>query len=57
MEILKLLGDNWQIVLIIFYVAEKVVKLTPSKKDDILVDIVIKGLGRLIASKKESNLP
>ena len=31
---------NWQYVLVGFYVAEKVVKLTPTKYDDILFDVV-----------------
>ena len=31
---------NWQYVLVGFYIAEKVVKLTPTKYDDILFDVV-----------------
>lgn len=30
--------DNWQWILLIFYVAEKIVKVTPAVWDDILVD-------------------
>ncbi len=31
-------SDNWQWVLLFFYVAEKIVKVTPAVWDDILVD-------------------
>ena len=33
---------NWQWVLLAFYVLEKVIKLSPSKKDDVIFDIVLK---------------
>ena len=33
---------NWEYVLLGFYVLEKVVKLSPSKKDDIIFDGIIK---------------
>ena len=36
--------ENWEIMLAVFYLAEKVVKLSPSKKDDILVDMVWNGI-------------
>ncbi len=36
------LANNWPVALAIFYIAEKAVKLSPTKADDILVDIVIK---------------
>lgn len=39
---------NWQYCLAAFYVAEKIVKLTPTKYDDILLDIIIGGLKKLI---------
>ena len=41
--------ENWDICLLIFMIAEKGVKLSPSKKDDILLDFIwngIKGLGK-----------
>ena len=37
----KLLG-NWEWVLLGLYVIEKVVKLSPSKKDDVIFDMVLK---------------
>ena len=38
MELINFLIENWTYILLIFYIAEKVVKLTPFKWDDILVD-------------------
>ena len=34
------LTNNWEYVLLVFMIAEKLVKLSPSKKDDILLDMV-----------------
>ena len=33
---------NWEYVLLAFYVVEKLVKLSPSKKDDVIFDMVLK---------------
>lgn len=44
--------ENWQYVLIAFYVAEKVVKITPTKYDDIAVDVIWSGLTKLIKTRK-----
>ena len=33
---------NWEWVMLGFYTIEKIVKLSPSKKDDILFDTIIK---------------
>ena len=41
---LNFLTTNWEWILLAFYTLEKVVKLSPSKKDDILFDSVIKPL-------------
>jgi len=51
---MNFLMSNWEWVLLAFMVLEKVIKLSPSKKDDILFDSVItplfnmlkKGLGK-----------
>jgi hypothetical protein len=34
--------SNWEWILLAFYVIEKVVKLSPSKKDDVIFDMVLK---------------
>jgi hypothetical protein len=39
---------NWEYFLALFYVAEKIVKLTPTKYDDIVLDIVWGGLKKLV---------
>ena len=38
------LATNWEWVLLGFMVLEKVVKISPSKKDDILLDSIIRPL-------------
>ena len=38
---------NWMYVMVIFYIAEKVVKLTPVKWDDIIVDGIKSVLDKL----------
>ena len=40
--------NNWDIALAIFVVLEKIVKLTPTKYDDILIDMRRGGLKRLV---------
>jgi hypothetical protein len=39
---LQLLTSNWEYVLLALYVLEKVIKLSPSKKDDLIFDMVLK---------------
>ena len=45
------LQANWQYVLIGFYAIEKIVKASPSKYDDILLDVVWGSLKK-VAGKK-----
>ena len=33
---------NWEWILLALYVVEKVVKLSPSKKDDVIFDMILK---------------
>tara|TARA_R100001594_G_scaffold59171_1_gene93109 strand:- start:238 stop:381 length:144 start_codon:yes stop_codon:yes gene_type:complete len=42
------LANNWDIALAVFVVLEKIVKLTPTKYDDILIDMVWGGLKKLV---------
>jgi len=44
---------NWEWVLLGFMVLEKIVKMSPSDKDDILLDVVFQGLTKIV--KKEKN--
>ena len=39
---ISFLTSNWEYVLLCIYVIEKVVKLSPSKKDDVIFDMVLK---------------
>lgn len=48
------LSANWEWVLLAFMVLEKVVKLSPTDKDDILVDVVFQGLAKMVGKGKES---
>ena len=42
---------NWEWVLLALYVVEKAVKLSPSKKDDVIFDMVIKPIVDMIKGK------
>ena len=44
------ISQNWEYILVGFYCLEKVVKLSPTPKDDILLDIVFDGMKKLVAS-------
>jgi hypothetical protein len=44
---IEFLQQNWQYVLVAFYILEKIVKLSPAAWDDILVDGIMAILRRL----------
>ena len=46
------LSTNWEWVLLGFMIAEKIVKMSPSDKDDILLDVVMEGLTKMVKGKK-----
>ena len=46
------LTANWEWVLLAFYVLEKAVKLSPSKKDDIIFDTVLKPMFNMFKLNK-----
>tara|TARA_R100000654_G_scaffold68143_1_gene96935 strand:- start:179 stop:328 length:150 start_codon:yes stop_codon:yes gene_type:complete len=46
------LSNNWEWVLLAFMVLEKAVKMSPSDKDDILLDVLFDGLKKML--KKEN---
>ena len=39
---MQMLLANWEWVLLALYVVEKAIKLSPSKKDDVIFDMIIK---------------
>jgi hypothetical protein len=47
------LAENWQYMLVVFYVAEKIVKITPTKYDDILLDIVVGAIRKMTGMGKK----
>ena len=44
---------NWEYCLIAFMVLEKLVKMSPSKKDDILLDSIITPIFNMLNKKME----
>ena len=48
MEYLTWASENWTLVVAVFWMAEKVVKLTPWPYDDILFDIIWGGIKKAV---------
>jgi hypothetical protein len=48
--VVNFLAEEWEVVLVVFYCLEKIVKLSPTDKDDILLDVVFSGVKKLVAS-------
>ena len=46
------IAANWEYVLVVLYAVEKIVKLTPTKYDDIVFDMLMKPIKEKIAPKK-----
>ena len=46
-------STNWEWCLIGLMIAEKLVKISPSKKDDIILDSIIKPLLNLLKPKED----
>ena len=46
------LAANWEYVLVAFYAIEKIVKLTPTKYDDIVFDMILKPIKEKFAPSK-----
>ena len=44
--------SNWEIVVIIFFVIEKIIRISPTKSDDILLDMILKPLYEKMKPKK-----
>ena len=45
------LTSNWEWILLALYVLEKAVKLSPSKKDDVIFDMVLKPIIEKVKGK------
>jgi len=46
------IATNWEYVLIAIYALEKIVKLTPTKYDDIVFDMILKPIKEKFAPSK-----
>jgi|TARA_R100001129_G_scaffold103554_1_gene70717 hypothetical protein len=46
------IAANWEYVLIVIYALEKIVKLTPTKYDDILFDMLLKPIKEKFSPSK-----
>jgi hypothetical protein len=44
-------ASNWEWILLAMYVVEKIVKLSPSKKDDVVFDMLLKPIMDKIKGK------
>ena len=49
---LSMLTSNWEWFLLALYVLEKAIKLSPSKKDDLVWDMILKPIVDAIKRKK-----
>ena len=49
---MEFLNNNWEWCLIALIIAEKIVKLSPSKNDDIILDSIVKPILNLFKPKK-----
>ena len=45
------LANNWDICLLVFVIIEKAIKASPSKYDDILLDMVWSGIKKSLGKK------
>ena len=52
-QIIELLQANWEWALLAFMIAEKIVKISPSRKDDIILDVVWDGIKQLVGKGKK----
>ena len=48
----EFIAANWEYILVVIYALEKIVKLTPTKYDDIVFDMILKPIKEKFAPKK-----
>ena len=44
---------NWEWVLLGFMILEKIVQMSPSDKDDILLDVVVQGITKMVKGESK----
>ena len=47
---MSFLMSNWEWIMLAMYVIEKVVKLSPTKKDDVVFDMILKPVWNAVKS-------
>lgn len=45
---IEFLTSNWEWILVAYFIAEKIVKVTPTKADDITLDIIWAGIRKVV---------
>ena len=49
----EFIAANWEYILVVIYALEKIVKMTPTKYDDIVFDMILKPIKDKIAPSKK----
>tara|TARA_B100000902_G_scaffold142191_1_gene139826 strand:- start:999 stop:1154 length:156 start_codon:yes stop_codon:yes gene_type:complete len=49
----EFIAANWEYILVVIYALEKIVKMTPTKYDDIVFDMVLKPIKEKFAPSKK----
>ncbi len=49
----EFIAANWEYILVVIYALEKIVKMTPTKYDDILFDMLLKPIKDKLAPSKK----
>ena len=49
----EFIAANWEYILVVIYALEKIVKMTPTKYDDIIFDMILKPIKDKIAPSKK----
>jgi|TARA_B100001964_G_scaffold244291_1_gene325146 hypothetical protein len=49
----EFIAANWEYILVVIYALEKIVKMTPTKYDDILFDMLLKPIKEKFAPSKK----
>ena len=44
---------NWEWILLGFMILEKIVKMSPSDKDDIILDVIVQGITKMVKGEKK----
>jgi hypothetical protein len=49
----EFIAANWEYILVVIYALEKIVKMTPTKYDDIVFDMILKPIKEKFAPSKK----